>query len=299
MRWVEAFIDELIAIRGQSVQTARAYRSDLVQLHEWLESRGKALPGDDGETWRAIDLEVLRGFLAQRHARASAATLMRKLASMRSFFRWLAEVGVVEQNPAVLLATPKQRRRLPRALPVDDVIALVESPDDDALLGVRDKAILETLYGAGLRVSELTSLDLLDLDLDSRTVRVLGKGGKERMVPLGSKAVLALDRWLDRRRELKPPRTQRAVFLNRYGERLTPRSVARRLDRQVRIVALRHNLSPHALRHSFATHLLGGGADLRAIQELLGHSSLSTTQRYTHVSVEQLAAVYDKAHPKA
>ncbi len=299
VRWVEAFIEELIAVRGHSVQTARAYRSDLVQLHTWMDERGKILPGEDAETWRAVDLEMLRAYLAHRHPRASAATLMRKLASMRSFFRWLAEAGVVDQNPAVLLATPKQRRRLPRALPVDDVIALIESPDDDALLGVRDKAILETLYGAGLRVSELTGLDLGDLDLDARTIRAFGKGGKERIVPMGRKAVLALDLWFARRQELRPHRSEKAVFLNRYGERLTPRSVARRLDRQVRLIALRHNVSPHSLRHSFATHLLGGGADLRAIQELLGHRSLSTTQRYTHVSVEQLAAVYDKAHPKA
>lgn len=299
VRWIEAFIEERIAVHGSSLHTARAYRSDLMQLYEWLDERGYVLPGDDGATWQAIDRDRLRAYLAQRHPRASAATLMRKLAAMRSFFRWLAEVGIVQQNPAALLATPKQRRRLPRALPVDDVVALIESPDDDALLGVRDKAILETLYGAGLRVSELTGLDLEDVDLVARTVRVLGKGGKERMVPIGRKAARALEAWLARRHELRPHPGERALFLGRGGTRLSPRSVARRLDRQVRLVALRHNVSPHALRHSFATHLLGGGADLRAIQELLGHRSLSTTQRYTHVSVERLAEVYDRAHPKA
>jgi len=298
VRYILAFTEELIAAKGQSLQTARAYRADLEQLYEWL-SEHDAIHEGEGATWKALDRVMLRRYLANRHGKASAATLMRKLASLRSFFRFLVEIGLVEQNPAALLATPKQRRRLPRALPVDDVFALIESPDDDELLGARDKAIFELLYGCGLRVSELTGLSLRDLDLAQRTVRVLGKGNKERELPVGRKAVEALDRYLSRRNELRPLAQESALFLNRYGERLTSRSVARRLDRQVRLVALRHNISPHSLRHSFATHLLGGGADLRSIQELLGHNSLSTTQRYTHVSVEQLSKVYDLAHPKA
>ncbi|MFZ5439912.1 MAG: tyrosine recombinase XerC, partial [Myxococcota bacterium] len=210
---------------------------------------------------------------------------------------------VIEVNPARRVKTPKLPQRLPRAVPVDEAFALMEAPDDEKLLGLRDMAMLEVLYGAGLRVSELCGLDLDSLDLRARTVRVLGKGNKERIVPLHEGAVDAVRAWLERRGELlvKPAKKQdpRALFLNFRGGRLTTRSVERHLDKYVEQLALQRKMTPHALRHSFATHLLAGGADIRSIQELLGHASLSTTQRYTAVSFEQLQSVYDKAHPRA
>jgi integrase/recombinase XerC len=199
--------------------------------------------------------------------------------------------------------TPKLPQRLPRAVPVDEAFALMEAPDDEKLLGLRDMAMLEVLYGGGLRVSELCGLDLDDVDLKQRTARVLGKGNKERICPLHEGAVAAVQSWLERRGELlaKPAKKQdpHALFLNFRGGRLTTRSVERHLDRYVQQLGLQRKMSPHALRHSFATHLLAGGADIRSIQELLGHASLSTTQRYTAVSFEQLQKVYDTAHPRA
>ena len=301
MSLADRFADHLVREKGASPNTVRAYRRDLGQLVDWLVDEGLATGEDDDTVWARLDRRRLRTWLAHRHGRSSPATVMRKLASLRTFYRWLAREGVVEANPAALLATPKQPRRLPKALPVDEVFALVEAPDDHEILGARDAAILELLYGGGLRVSEATGLKVGDLDLPGASVRVMGKGRKERLVPIGRKAIAALSRWLARRGELlrEGQDDPGALFLGRLGTVLTSRQVARRLDGHVQAVALKRNVSPHALRHSFATHLLGGGADLRAIQELLGHASLSTTQRYTHVSVEHLMQVYDKAHPKA
>lgn len=296
---IEQFREHLVQEKGASLHTARAYIRDLEMLMEWLVKRGYAESEADRSVWGRVGRNELRAYLAHNYGSAAPATVMRKLASIRTFYRWLARRGEVDQNPAALLATPKQRRGLPKSIPVDEVFALLEAPEDREILGARDKAILEVLYGAGLRVSELVGLDLEDIDLPGGCVRVMGKGGKERLAPVGRKARAALEHWLRRRPELLRNRHERAVFLGEHGTRLTSRSIARRLDRIVRIVALRRNISPHSLRHSFATHLLGSGADLRAIQELLGHSSLSTTQKYTDVSVEHLMAVYDDAHPKA
>ena len=211
--------------------------------------------------------------------------------------------GRVSSNPARTVRSPKLPTRLPHVLPVDEVFAVLAVPGKDGPLGLRDRALFELLYGSGLRVSEACGLDVDDLDLSARSVRVLGKGRKERLCPMNPGCVAALRRWLERRGELLtgPARGQdpAALFLNHRGGRLTSRSVARHLDRTVLQLALQRRVSPHALRHSFATHLLAGGADVRCIQEILGHASLSTTQRYTQVSIEQLQAVYDRAHPHA
>jgi len=281
-----------------SPQTLRAYRSDLDQFGEYLRRGGErsAVPGPE-----KIDTLAVRGFVAVLSRKGlGKASVARKLSAVRSFMRHAVREGRVESNPAAVVPTPRTPRGLPRDMTVDEVFNLLERIDGDDLAGLRDRALLELLYAAGLRVSELTGLSLEDLDLRSGIVRVLGKGSKERLVPFGRKALDALRRWIEGSTELrrKADRSE-AVFLNLRGGRLTDRSVRRILNRRLAEAAIHARISPHALRHSFATHLLGAGADLRSIQELLGHSSLSTTQRYTHVSTDSLMKVYDKAHPRA
>jgi integrase/recombinase XerC len=288
---IEQFTEYLSATRDASPLTLKAYRSDLDQFCDYLEQRGIPLE-------RADHLAV-RGFLAAMHAKTKAATRARKLASIRALYGFLYRRRQVAQNPGRLVMSPKKPKSLPKVVPIDDLLALLEAPTESEALGLRDRAVLEVLYGGGVRVSELCGLDLGDWDRQENVIRVLGKGRKERIVPLGRKARAALEAWLDRRGELAPPDSEGALFLNRLGGRLSPRSVARLIDKHVIACALNRHVHPHALRHSFATHLLDGGADLRAIQELLGHASLSTTQRYTDVSWDRLQAVYDRAHPRA
>ncbi len=311
----EEFLEHLVRDRASSPQTVRAYRGDLNQLVSCLREAGLEVGGEvESIEWARVSKLHLRSFVASLHASHSPATIMRKLAAIRTFFRWLVREGDLDANPAALLATPKQPKRLPRALNVDDVFTLIEAPrarvgstgkakaraGAEDTLRLRDRAILEVLYGGGLRVSELVGLSLGDLDLPGGVARVRGKGGKERLVPIGGKARAALEAYLDRRSKFeRPGGDHEALFLGLEGTRLSSRQIARRLDRWVRVAALSRNVSPHVLRHSFATHLLAGGADLRAIQELLGHRSLSTTQRYTHVTIEQLLKIYDDAHPRA
>ena len=225
-----------------------------------------------------------------------AVLAVRALAAVRSFFRFLVRQGVVDKNPAELIATPKKENRLPFHLDIDQVTTLVEAPQDADKHALRDRAILELLYSCGLRVSELTGLAIGDLDLSGGMVRVLGKGGKERIVPVGSRALEAVRKYLAGR---GCPGESEPLFLNTRGQRINRRSVARIVDGHVLRIAAFKRISPHILRHTFATHMLEGGADLRAIQELLGHASLSTTQKYTHVGIDRLMEVYDKAHPKA
>ncbi|AKU90742.1 tyrosine recombinase XerC [Vulgatibacter incomptus] len=292
---VLAFLEHLRVQRRYSPRTLGEYESDLRQLCAYLEERRIDL--------LKVDSLCLRGFLARMHGHLAPASVARKLAAIRSLYRHLQKLGLVEANPGTLVATPKQPKALPKVVPIDEVTALLETPKADTALGARDRAILEVLYGGGLRCSELCGLDLSSLDRSAGTLRVLGKGRKERLVPIGSKAREALDRWLDLRPRLfstaRRGQDPHALFVNYRGGRLSTRWVARALDRYTRICALQRNVHPHALRHSFATHLLDNGADLRGIQELLGHASVSTTQRYTHVTVEHLMAVYDKAHPRA
>ena len=282
--------------RRASPNTITAYRGDLDSLLAFLRER------DAPDDVRLVDLYMLRGSLgtiARLHAPSSVA---RKIAAVRSFMRWLWRRRLIASSPAELLATPKVRRPLPTLMSVDVAEQVMENPDDTPR-GVEDRAILELLYGSGLRVSELAGLSLGDVDLGSRTVRVVGKGNKERLAPLGRKSVVALQKYLALRPTLVHPTRQtqdpKAFFLTSHGVRLGRRSVHRIVQRHGVLGAGRGDLHPHALRHTCATHMLDGGADLRAIQELLGHATLSTTQRYTHVSVEQLLRVYDAAHPLA
>lgn len=292
---IEQFAEYLRATRNASAHTLRNYLSDLAQYRAWLDA--KAVP------LAAADHLAIRGFLAGMHAQTAPTTRARKLAAIRAFYAFLYKRGLVAQNPGRLVMAPKKPKSLPKVVPVDDVIALLQTPETSSALGLRDRAILEVLYGGGIRVSELCGLSLGDWDRAENVIRVLGKGRKERIVPLGRKAREALDAYLAKRELLllgdHARQDPRALFLNFRGGRLTTRSVARAIDKHVLACALDRHVHPHALRHSFATHLLDGGADLRAIQELLGHASLSTTQRYTEVSWDRLQAVYDQAHPRA
>jgi integrase/recombinase XerC len=298
---VKRFAEHLEHERRSSPHTVLAYRRDLEELAAFARERlGDAVtPGQ-------IDRSVLRVFLGRLAESCAPTTIGRKLASCRAFFGYLERQGIVRKNPAALLASPKVRRKLPRFLLPEAAAQVMEAPsampEPEHVERRRDTALLELLYGSGLRVSELVGLDVDHLELASDEVRVLGKGGKERIVPVGSKAREALVTYLSLREELVDARSttkNKALFLGRRGRRLSVRWVQKLVRRYGMLGAGRADLHPHALRHSCATHLLEGGADLRVIQEMLGHSSLSTTQRYTHVSMDQLLAVYDRAHPLA
>ena len=289
---MERFLLHLDRERNASAHTIRAYGQDIAQFADHL--RGQV--GRDPRPEDADHLAV-RGFLAALHAggtrRVSAA---RKLASLRTFFRYLCREGILERNPAAAILSPRLERRIPGHLDEGEAAALLDVPGaDDASL--RARALLELLYATGIRCAELVGLDLSEVDLDARMVRVLGKGRKERVVPFGTRARAAILAYLPARARMAP-RTE-ALFVNRRGGRLTDRSVRTILADRVRAAALAKRISPHGLRHSFATHLLGRGADLRTIQELLGHASLSTTQRYTHVDLRKILDIYSTAHPRA
>ncbi len=296
---VERFIAHLETERRCSAHTVAAYRRDLAQLVAFAHER----LGRDSVTLDDIELFMLRGWLGSLARSRASATVMRKVAATQTFFRYLVRRGILNKNPAAELSSPKLRRPLPTLVDVDAAKEIVETPSSDDAESCRDRAILELLYASGLRVSELTGLNLEDVDRANRSVRVLGKGGKERVVPFGGPCAKALDAWLERRGELRHPRTgaqdANAFFLSVRGNRILVRKVQALVHKYGALGAGRADLHPHALRHSCATHMLGGGADLRAIQEMLGHSSLSTTQRYTHVSIEHLMRVYDQAHPLA
>jgi integrase/recombinase XerC len=295
---VARFLAYLRDQKRSSEETLRAYRSDLDQLAAYLARvHGDAgIPGPEG-----IDAIAVRGFVASlSRGGLERSSISRKLSAVRSFLRHSVREGRLDANPAEAIPAPRVPRHLPSTLTVDEVFNLLDHICTDDLAGARDLAILELLYAAGLRVSELVGLDLNDVDLPGMLVRVLGKGRKERVVPFGRKAAESLRRWLAASATLRQSgRQPSAVFLNQRGGRLTDRSVRRIIDRRLEEAAIHAHVSPHTLRHSFATHLLGAGADLRAIQELLGHASLSTTQRYTHVSTDALMRVYDRAHPRA
>ena len=292
---IEAFAEDLRHRRGVSPHTVKSYRSDLLQLAEFA---ARELDTVDP---RAIDNLALRAFLAELHRKGDArTTIARKLSATRAFYRYLVREGVVTSNPAQHVSTPRLDQKLPTRLEEAEVSRLLEAPDVETPLGRRDQALLELLYASGVRVGELVQLDRADCDFAQRLLRVLGKGSKERIVPFGEAAADALDAYLVDRRELvRRGAGTDALFLNARGGRLTARSVRRLLQRYLREAALRSQVSPHSLRHAFATHLLERGADLRSIQELLGHASLATTQKYTHVSMNKLLEVYEKAHPKA
>ena len=301
------FLEYIRLNRNLSPRTVKAYESDLSQFLAFLERRLRR-PADQIQPTE-MDHHAVRGFMAELydrgHARASSA---RRLAAIRAFGRYLRREEEIEQEPGAMVATPKLDRKMPAHLEVNEVERLLAAPDGDTLLGRRDRSILELFYASGLRLSELVGLDLEDVNLSSRLVRVLGKGGKERIVPFNKNTAAALRTYLGDRESLvrRRPRGEtsrrRAVeplFVNYRGGRLSSRSVDRLVRKSVAAPSARLGISPHALRHSFATHLLERGADLRAIQELLGHARVSTTQRYTHVSDAQLMASYKKSHPRA
>jgi integrase/recombinase XerC len=286
---IEQFCSYLENERNASVHTVSAYRSDLGQFEAFLAGLGNGTP-------EGVDHLIVRRYLAQLHKGLTKSSIGRKLSAVRALFRYLLREGRLDKNPAELVRAPKKEKRVPFHLNIDQVTALVSSPEATCGLPLRDRAVLETLYSCGIRVSELTGMNVGNLDLDGASARVLGKGGKERIVPVGSYARQALAAYLEERGN---PEGSAPLILNARGGRLTRRSVGRIVDAHMLLIASMRKVSPHTLRHSFATHLLEGGADLRAIQELLGHASLSTTQKYTHVSIDRLMEVYDKAHPKA
>jgi integrase/recombinase XerC len=309
---LKAFLQHLALNRNVSAHTVRAYESDLSQFIAHVAAEAGIKKADLQPA--QLDRSAIRGFLAHLHVESkSRATSARKLAAVRTFLRYLLREELIDGDPGALVATPKRDVRMPAHLSEDEMTALVDAPDTRSPLGRRDRAILELFYASGLRLSELAGLDLDDVNLSARMVRVLGKGGKERLVPFNTSTATALRGYLKDREAFvgspsagpttrsRPRRSSpsRPLFLNYRGGRLTDRSIDRLVRRYVTSSGAREGISPHALRHSFATHLLQRGADLRAIQELLGHARLSTTQRYTHVNAAQLLEVYQKAHPRA
>lgn len=292
-RYVDDYCAYLETERNASAQTVSNYRRDLTLFTAFLAERGYAAAGP-----AVVSSAHVRAFIASLHGKESRATTARRLSAVRGFFRHLRRAGVVAANPAELLPTPQREKRLPRFMEVDQARQFLETIDGADWQSVQERALFELIYSAGLRISEALGLDVDDLDRKQRLVRVLGKGSKERVVPFGAPALAALDRWLVAR-AARPGATTTAVFLGARGKRLGARQAQAAMQRRLRAAGLRLGITPHGLRHSFATHLLNGGADLRSIQELLGHESLSTTQKYTHVNLQQLLDVYDKAHPKA
>ena len=298
---VAAFDRHLSAERAVSPHTRKAYVADVGRfvsfLSAYVSREERELPAAD------VDPLAVRAFLAHlRGEGLSKGTVLRHLSALRTFFSFLKREGRVETNPAAGLKGPRAEKPLPRTLSLAEAAALVEAPEAGSPLGARDRALLELLYATGVRVSELVGLDVADVDLSSRQLRTLGKGRKERIVPFGEKAAEALRAWLPPRADLRAGRLHRdrdPLFVNARGTRLSDRSVRRVLVRALFAAEVEREASPHTLRHSFATHLLSAGADLRVIQELLGHASLATTQRYTHLDVDRLMEVYRKAHPKA
>ncbi len=300
--WIGSFIESVSAEKGFSPHTCRAYRKDLEAFVAFLDDsnkrevqEGKTRPGV-----RDVDELVIRSYLGFLHNRYKKTTIARKLSTLRSFFRFLVKRGVIRKNPAETVLTPKRGRPVPRYLPVDETFRLLDGMKGDSVLALRNSAILETLYSTGLRVSELVGTNVGDVDFDGGLVRVLGKGSKERLVPVGNKALRCIRTYLGRRTLGKTVYHDNGapLFLNRSGGRLSARSVARVLEKATKQLGLMQPISPHGLRHTFATHMLDAGADLRIVQELLGHASLTTTQRYTHVSIDRLMEVYDKTHPR-
>lgn len=294
---LRSFEDYLSSERNYSKHTIKAYLADIKEFSLVIKEMDLLLPDNSDIDFARLDEAPIRVYISKLYNKNKKVSISRKLASIRTFFEFLIRTGSMKSNSAKLVPTPKGEKRLPTFLTVDEVVKLVEAPGSDNAYESRDRAILELLYSCGLRVSELVGINLGDLDLDSMSVKVLGKGNKERMVPLGSKACTAIKIYLSQRLDLKPKEDH--LFVNSRGGRLTTRSIDRIIKKYAIMSGIPKNISPHVLRHTFATHLLGGGADLRAIQEMLGHKSLSTTQRYTHTSIEKLMEIYDKTHPRA
>jgi integrase/recombinase XerC len=294
---VTAFLQFLKIERNCSPLTIKSYSEDFGSILEYFRDFGGGIPAPGN-----VAVAALRGYVAYMHeCDYSRSTMARRLACLRTFFRYCCREKLAAANPAKALRTPRAGRRLPHFLSTEQVAQLLEAPPANQPMGLRDRAILETLYSAGLRVAELASLNVENWDRDADILRVLGKGRKERVAPVGRYAAQALSRWLEVRSPdpTAPALQQGAMFLNKGGRRLTTRSIGRLLEKYIRQTGLDRLTTPHTLRHSFATHLLDGGADLRSVQELLGHKSLTTTQIYTHVSTKRLRDTYEKSHPHA
>lgn len=293
---IQDFREYLGSERNYSKHTVKAYITDIGEFLRVIKEKKLAGDKEGAIDFGKLDDTPVRAYISWLYTRNSRSSISRKLASVRTFFEFLIRKGELKNNLAKLVPTPRGEKRLPTFLTVDEVVKLLSIEGSGALLS-RDVAVLELLYSSGLRVSELVGINLNDIDLKNLTVKVLGKGNKERIVPIGSKAAQALDQYLRERPGMNPGGDH--LFVNTRGDRLNVRSVDRIIRKYALLAGIPKNVSPHVLRHTFATHLLGGGADLRAIQEMLGHKSLSTTQRYTHTSIEKLMEIYDKTHPRA
>ncbi len=290
---VEAFLYHIETVRNLSDHTVRAYAGDLTEVAVALEDLGC-------KTARKADLFTLRRYLATlRSRKLSPRTVARKISAIRALFKWLSAAGRLKGNPAEGLRLPRRPRALPQVLTTEQVTALLTAPPQQSWAGLRDRAILETLYSTGARVSELAGMNVNDLDLADGTVLLRGKGRRERIAGLGGPCLDAMDAYMDAIAAARLRKEREAVFLNRYGTRLSTRSIARMLDKYVLEAGLPAHISPHTLRHSFATHILEAGANLREVQELLGHRNVASTQIYTHLTLDHLKRVYERAHPRA
>ena len=298
---IQHYADHLRHERNVSPHTLRNYLSDLAQFQQFLIERELALGAGGKVDARKVDVHVVRAFLAALTQDRKKSSIGRKLAALKGFFRYLLTTHKIAKNPLLTMQSPKQEKPLPAFLSVDDVFQLLGAIQVKTPLDARDRAALEVFYSSGLRVSELVGLDWADIDFQLGILRVVGKGSKERIVPVGEIALQALRDYAvaQQKKWQVACKGETPVFLNNRGRRITTRSMARVVEKHLKQAGLVVKMGPHGLRHSFATHLLNSGADLRSIQELLGHASLSTTQRYTHVNLDQLTAVYDKAHPRA
>lgn len=323
---ITTFLEYLLEERAFSAYTGRCYGVDLRQYLVWIteeqnltldvsaessawqrfaqgekEVAGHVGPETITEHLVNADTEYLRSFLAYlAESSYSPATMARKIATLRSFYKWLERNGVIDTNPMTLIRTPRQKKRLPKAIDVEQVEKLLSAPNDKTLLGSRDRAILETLYSTGIRVSELVGINFGDIDETGQAIVIRGKGRKERIVPLGTHAMTALSHYIETLKANHiPNEIEDPLFINKHNTRLSTRSVRRKVSKYLEQVGLDPSISPHTLRHSFATHLLDNGADLRSVQELLGHQSLSTTQVYTHLTTKRMRESYDDAHPRA
>lgn len=298
---IQQYTHHLRSERNLSPHTVRNYLSDLAQFENFLAQRELALDGNGAVDARRVDIHVVRAYLASLTADRKKSSIGRKLAALKGFFKYLVATKQIDKDPLSLIHSPKQEKPLPKFLTVDDAFLLLDAIKIKNALDARDRAVLEVFYSTGVRVSELVGMNWADIDPQLEIIRVVGKGSKERIVPVGKVAIEALMAYGDevRKKWHLACRGETAVFLNNRGGRITTRSVARIVEKHLKLAGIQVKMGPHGLRHSFATHLLNGGADLRVIQELLGHASLSTTQRYTHLNLDQLTAVYDKAHPRS
>jgi len=302
---IERFVDYMRTRRGYSVHTLRNYRTDLLHFLDFLSfKRGLGEEEKNLMELGVVEPLLIREYMGGLFGDYNRRTIARKMSALRSFFNFLDRSSLNQGNPVADISTPKQGKYIPSHLPIDEMFKLLEGPDRTSPLGMRDLAIMEVLYSCGIRVAELAGLNVADIDFSGRLIKVFGKGSKERIVPIGNKALDAVNNYLEAVLLLRKKAgdvSQKAVpvFINSRGGRLSTRSVGTIIKRYALACGLITDISPHSLRHTFATHLLDGGADLRSVQELLGHRSLSTTQKYTHVSMDRLMAVYDKAHPRS